>query len=58
MSEPIGQWHNLKSLESGTVLFECKDGPYEPSKYYMEERNNWNWMRLEWGDVLKKNNNT
>ena len=26
---PIGQWHNLKSLESGTVLFECKDGPYE-----------------------------
>lgn len=27
---PIGQWHNLKSLESGTVLFECKDGPYEP----------------------------
>ena len=27
---PIGQWHNLKSLESGTVLFECKDGAYEP----------------------------
>jgi len=27
---PIGQWHNLKSLESGTVLFEAKDGPYEP----------------------------
>lgn len=27
---PIGQWHNLKSVESGTVLFECKDGPYEP----------------------------
>ena len=27
---PIGQWHNLKSLESGTVLLECKDGPYEP----------------------------
>ena len=27
---PIGQWHNLKSLESGTVLFECKDGNYEP----------------------------
>ena len=27
---PIGQWHSLKSLESGTVLFECKDGPYEP----------------------------
>ena len=27
---PAGQWHNLKSLESGTVLFECKDGPYAP----------------------------
>ena len=27
---PIGQWHNLKSLESGTVLLECKDGAYEP----------------------------
>lgn len=27
---PIGQWHSLKSLESGTVLFECKDGKYEP----------------------------
>ena len=27
---PIGQWHSLKSLESGTVLFECKDGSWEP----------------------------
>lgn len=27
---PIGQWHSLKSLESGTVIFECKDGKYEP----------------------------
>ena len=27
---PAGQWHSLKSLESGTVLFEAKDGPYEP----------------------------
>lgn len=26
----VGQWHNLKSLESGTVLFEAKDGPYTP----------------------------
>ena len=25
-----GQWHNLKCLESGTVLLEAKDGPYEP----------------------------
>ena len=27
---PAGQWHNLESLESGTVLLECKDGPWEP----------------------------
>ena len=25
-----GQWHSLKSLESGTVLLEAKDGPYHP----------------------------
>ena len=27
---PVGQWHSLKPLESGTVLLECKDGAYEP----------------------------
>ena len=26
---PLGQWHSRKSLESGTVLFECKDGKWE-----------------------------
>lgn len=25
-----GQWHSLKCLESGTVLFETKDGAYQP----------------------------
>jgi len=25
-----GQWHSLKCLESGTVLLEAKDGPWEP----------------------------
>ena len=30
LNVPIGQWHSLKSLESGTVLFECKDGAYQP----------------------------
>ena len=24
------RWHSLECLESGSVLFECKDGPYEP----------------------------
>ena len=27
---PIGQWHTVKVLESGTVILECKDGAYEP----------------------------
>jgi len=30
ISIPIGQWHTIRALESGTVLLECKDGPYEP----------------------------
>ena len=30
LNVPAGQWHSLKSLESGTVLFECKDGAWEP----------------------------
>ena len=30
LNVPAGQWHNLESLESGTVLFEAKDGPYRP----------------------------
>ena len=25
-----GQWHSLRCLESGTVLFESKDGAYAP----------------------------
>lgn len=27
---PIGRWHTVQSLESGTVILEMKDGPYEP----------------------------
>ena len=27
---PAGQWHTLEVLESGSVLFEVKDGPYTP----------------------------
>lgn len=33
-----GRWHSLKCLESGTVLFEAKDGPYHP----LEEDEIWN----------------
>ena len=27
---PAGQWHTVQALESGTVILEDKDGPYEP----------------------------
>lgn len=27
---PKGVWHNLESLESGSVIFECKTGKYDP----------------------------
>lgn len=27
---PMGQWHKLRSLESGTITMEVKDGAYEP----------------------------
>lgn len=29
-SVEAGRWHNSESLESGTVILECKDGKYEP----------------------------
>lgn len=28
---PIGQWHTVRAQESGTVIMEVKDGPYEPT---------------------------
>ena len=28
---PAGQWHTVRSLESGTVIMEMKDGAYVPS---------------------------
>lgn len=27
---PSGQWHTLEVMETGTVIFEVKDGPYAP----------------------------
>ena len=27
---PKGIWHNVESLESGSVFFECKEGPFVP----------------------------
>lgn len=30
ISVPKGQWHNSESVESGTVILECKDGAWAP----------------------------
>ena len=27
---PLGQWHSVEVLESGTIIMETKDGPYQP----------------------------
>jgi cupin fold WbuC family metalloprotein len=27
---PAGQWHSIESLETGTVIFEAKDGAFAP----------------------------
>lgn len=27
---PMGQWHTVQVMESGTVILEMKDGPYSP----------------------------
>ena len=27
---PAGQWHSIRVLETGTVIFEAKDGAYTP----------------------------
>ncbi len=32
MSIERGQWHRIECLETGTVIFEAKDGSYEPLK--------------------------
>jgi len=28
---PAGKWHTVIALEKSTVIFECKDGPYDPA---------------------------
>ena len=32
MNIPAGVWHSLECLEPGTVLFEAKDGAFEPRR--------------------------
>ena len=30
LSIPVGEWHTVRALESGTVILEMKNGAYEP----------------------------
>ena len=32
---PKNVWHNLESLEPGSVIFECKSGPYVPHDLFV-----------------------
>lgn len=32
LNVPIGQWHTVRSIESGSVILEVKDGAYEPTR--------------------------
>jgi cupin fold WbuC family metalloprotein len=32
LSVPMCQWHSLECLETGTVIFESKDGVFEPTR--------------------------
>lgn len=40
ISVEAGRWHRISSLESGTVIFECKDGAFEPRLPEDEMNNN------------------
>lgn len=40
---PAGTWHTIISLESGTVVYEVKDGPYQP----MDDKNFAAWAPRE-----------
>lgn len=30
LNVPAGQWHTVRAMESGSVILEMKNGPYEP----------------------------
>lgn len=32
LNVPLGQWHTVKALESGSVILEMKEGAYEPTR--------------------------
>ena len=32
LNTPLGQWHTIRALESGSVILEMKNGAYEPQR--------------------------
>jgi len=40
---PVGAWHTLLALESGSVVYEVKDGPYQP----LSDKNFASWAPKE-----------
>ena len=44
---PAGTWHTLRSLESGTVILEMKDGAYEPIAECLEAYLAWGMSKLD-----------
>jgi cupin fold WbuC family metalloprotein len=40
---PVGAWHSLFALETGTVIYEVKDGPYSP----LDDKNFAPWAPCE-----------
>jgi len=40
---PVGAWHTLISLETGSIVYEVKDGPYQP----LSDKNFASWAPKE-----------
>jgi cupin fold WbuC family metalloprotein len=40
---PVGAWHTVMALESGSVVYEVKDGPYQP----LSDKNFASWAPKE-----------
>jgi len=56
---PKNVWHNVECLESGSVFFECKEGPFVPHEEegVMRLHNvNLNWRGTRISQITQKNN--
>ena len=51
---PSSVWHTIISLESGTIAYEVKDGPYSPAN----DKNFANWAPKEGDEECKQYLNT